>query len=137
MSGRPALARSRDIKASIQAARKSGLTQVIVKVGAAEVVIPLVPDDKPAEAFSAPAGLTLKVSDQVKKVWKHPDGRIRITTGTITAIQKNGDILVDQRNFACDGGRPFGPDDNGEIGDWEWQRWHIDHIEPLEGKDGA
>ena len=31
--------------ACIQAARKSGLTQVIVKVGAAEVVIPLHPID--------------------------------------------------------------------------------------------
>ena len=50
MSGRPALARSRDIKACIQAARKSGLKRLIVKVGAAEVVFPLCPDDKPIEA---------------------------------------------------------------------------------------
>ena len=47
MSGRPALIRSRDVKAVIRAARMEGVKEVTVKVGAGSVVIPLVPDDKP------------------------------------------------------------------------------------------
>ena len=47
MSGKPALIRSRDVKAIIQAARKAGVKEVTVKVGAGSVVIPLYPDDKP------------------------------------------------------------------------------------------
>ena len=49
MSGRPALIRSRDVKAVIKAARMEGAKEVIVKVGAGSVVIPLAPDDKPVE----------------------------------------------------------------------------------------
>jgi hypothetical protein len=41
MSGRPALIRSRDVKAVIRAARKEGAKEVTVKVGAGSVVIPL------------------------------------------------------------------------------------------------
>jgi hypothetical protein len=47
MSGRPALIRSRDVKAIIKAARTEGVKEVTVKVGAGSVVIPLVPDDEP------------------------------------------------------------------------------------------
>jgi hypothetical protein len=50
MSGRPALVRARDVKAVIKAARKEGVKQIVVTVGQASVVIPLVPDDKPVEA---------------------------------------------------------------------------------------
>jgi hypothetical protein len=51
MSGRPALIRSRDVKAVIKAARMEGAKEVTVKVGAGSVVIPLVPADKaPQEA---------------------------------------------------------------------------------------
>jgi hypothetical protein len=49
MSGRPALIRSRDVKAVIKAARMEGVKEVTVKVGAGSVVIPLCPDDKPVE----------------------------------------------------------------------------------------
>jgi hypothetical protein len=49
MSGRPALIRSRDVKAVIQAARKAGVKEITVNVGAGSVVIPLRPDDKPDE----------------------------------------------------------------------------------------
>ena len=49
MSGRPALIRSRDVKAVIKAARLEGVKEVIVKVGAGSVVIPLAPDDTPVE----------------------------------------------------------------------------------------
>ena len=41
MSGRPALIRSRDVKAVIKAARLEGVKEVVVKVGAGAVVIPL------------------------------------------------------------------------------------------------
>ena len=50
MSGRPALIRSRDVKAVIKAARMEGVKEVTVKVGAGSVVIPLAPDDKAVEA---------------------------------------------------------------------------------------
>ena len=53
VSGRPALVRSRDVKAVIRAARKSGLKQVIVNVDRASIVIPLCPHDKPVEAEPA------------------------------------------------------------------------------------
>jgi hypothetical protein len=49
MSGRPALIRSRDVKAVIKAARMEGVKEVTVKVGAGSVVIPLAPDDTPVE----------------------------------------------------------------------------------------
>jgi len=49
MSGRPSLIRSRDVKAVIRAARMEGVKEVVVKVGAGSVVIPLRPDDKPDE----------------------------------------------------------------------------------------
>ena len=49
MSGRPALIRSRDVKAVIKAARLEGLKEVFVKVGAGEMRIPLAPDDTPVE----------------------------------------------------------------------------------------
>ena len=49
MSGRPALIRSRDMKAVIRAARLEGAREVTVTLGQASVVIPLVPDDKPIE----------------------------------------------------------------------------------------
>jgi hypothetical protein len=49
MSGRPALIRSRDVKAIIKAARMEGVKEVTVKVGAGSVVIPLVPNDEPDE----------------------------------------------------------------------------------------
>ena len=45
MSGRPALIRSRDVKAVIKAARLEGVKQLTVNVGAGSVTIPLVPDD--------------------------------------------------------------------------------------------
>ena len=45
MSGRPALIRSRDVKAVIKAARMEGVKRVTVNVRAGSVVIPLVPDD--------------------------------------------------------------------------------------------
>ena len=49
MSSRPALVRTRDVKAVIKAARKEGVKQIVVTVGRASVVIPLhAPDDKPA-----------------------------------------------------------------------------------------
>ena len=48
MSGRPALIRSRDVKAVIRAARMEGVKEVTVKVGAGSVVIPLrATDDEP------------------------------------------------------------------------------------------
>jgi hypothetical protein len=47
MSGRPALIRSRDVKAIIKAARMEGAKEVIVKEGRWSVVIPLRSDDKP------------------------------------------------------------------------------------------
>jgi len=53
VSGRPALVRSRDVKAVIQAARKSGLKQVIVNVDRASIVIPLVPDEEKPVAADA------------------------------------------------------------------------------------
>jgi hypothetical protein len=47
MSGRPALVRTRDVKAVIKAARKEGVKQIVVTVGQASVVIPLhAPDDE-------------------------------------------------------------------------------------------
>jgi hypothetical protein len=50
MSGRPALVRTRDVKAVIKAARKEGVKQIVVTVGQASVIIPLVPDDNAVEA---------------------------------------------------------------------------------------
>ena len=47
MSGRPALIRTRDVKAILKAARLEGAREVTVKVDKASVVIPLVPNDKP------------------------------------------------------------------------------------------
>jgi hypothetical protein len=50
VSGRPAEARQRDLKQVIVAATKAGAREVRVKLsGGAESVIPLVPDDEPAE----------------------------------------------------------------------------------------
>jgi len=49
MSGRPALVRSRDVKAVMIAARKLGAKEVLVKPDGS-MVIPLVPDDKAVEA---------------------------------------------------------------------------------------
>jgi len=49
MSGRPALVRSRDVKAVMIAARKLGAREVLVKPDGS-MAIPLAPDDKPVEA---------------------------------------------------------------------------------------
>ena len=48
MSGRPALVRSRDVKAVMIAARKLGAKEVLVKPDGS-MVIPLAPDDTPVE----------------------------------------------------------------------------------------
>jgi len=43
MSGRPALIRSRDVKAIIRAARMEGVKEITINVGAGSAVIPLCP----------------------------------------------------------------------------------------------
>jgi hypothetical protein len=46
MSGRPAVIRQRDLKQTLNAARKAGASQVKVKFGEVEVTIPLIDGDE-------------------------------------------------------------------------------------------
>jgi hypothetical protein len=74
----------------------------------------------------------MRIGQQVKKIWKHPDGRSRTTIGVVTAVRESGEIYVDQRRYQADGTRGFPePNLNYDRSAWEWQQWHIDHVEPI------
>jgi hypothetical protein len=79
----------------------------------------------------------MEVDQRVKKIWKHPDGRSRITIGIVTGVRDSGRLYVDHKAYEADGRVLLKPLAIGYTpslhnGAGEWQRWHIDHIEPIE-----